>query len=280
MRPTLSIAAAIDITVVGLTFGTGDAALLFVHMMLVVLGYALWLRPGRAIGFAAAMAGIFGPAVLLLAGGIVARLPPAGRPPLPLPDRVTRARPARRGASLAVARMLDGRILYAEPDTLHSLVTVMRHGKVADRRRALETAVRSFQPALSPLVALALTDSDQTIRALAAAASARVVQNLSDSRATLEAKGADGEARATLLALLADHARANLLLSDSQRAHLRDDALALLDDGTPHSVRIEALWAAGDYAAIDALLTAKDAIPMEDDRMARAVAWWRNSAAA
>ncbi|KQM23831.1 MULTISPECIES: hypothetical protein [unclassified Sphingomonas] len=280
MKPMLPIAAAIDVAVVGLALSSGEAVLLFVHVPLVVLGYVLWLRQGRSIGFAAAMAGIFGPAALIGVGGIVARLPRTSRPPLPLPDRVIRARPARRGASLAVARMLDGRVLHAEPDTLHSLVTVMRHGKVADRRRALETVVRSFQPALSPLIALALTDSDQTIRALAAAASARVVQNLSDGRAMLEAKGADGEARATLIALLADHARANLLLSDSQRAHLRDDALALLDDATPHAVRIEALWAAGDYAAIDALVAAADPTPVEDDRMVPATAWWRNSAAA
>lgn len=279
MKPALPIAAAIDVAVVGIALGNGEAVLLLVHVVLVALGYALWLRQGRAIGFAAAMAGIFGPAALLLVGGIVARLPRATRPPLPLPDRVIRARPARKGASLAVARMLDGRILHAEPDTLHSLVTVMRHGDVADRRRALETVVRSFQPSLSPLIALALTDSDQTIRALAAAASARVVQNLSDGRTTLEAKGADGEARATLIALLADHARANLLLSDSQRAHLRDDALALLDDDTSDAVRIEALWAAGDYAAIDALLAAHGT-PVDGGRMAQATAWWRDNAAA
>ncbi len=278
MKLALPLAAAIDVGVVGFGALSGRGGLLAVHALLVALGYALWLHRGHRVDFASAMAGIFGPAALLLVGWIVARLPRDGRPPLPLPELAARARPAQRGASLAVARMLDGRVLHADAETLHSLVTVMRHGHVAERRRALETVVRSFQPALSPLIALALTDSDQTIRALAAAASARVVQNLAVGRASLEANTADRETRATLVALLADHARANVLLSDSQRGHLRDDALALLDEETTDAVRIEALWAAGDYAAIDALVAANGSVG--GDRMAQATLWWRNSAAA
>ncbi|WP_230635976.1 hypothetical protein [Sphingomonas sp. Leaf4] len=279
MRWALPVAAAIDLGVIAFGVVGGGAVVLAAHALLVAVGYALWLREGRRVDFASAMAGIFGPAALLLVGWIIVHLPRVERPPLPLPELAARARPGQRGASLAVARMLDGRVLHAEAETLHSLVTVMRHGHVAERRRALETVVRSFQPALSPLIALALTDSDQTIRALAAAASARVVQNLAVGRAALEADAANGETRATLIALLADHARANVLLSDSQRGHLRDDALALLDDDNADAVRVEALWAAGDYAAIDALVAGADR-PVGGERMAQASAWWRDSAAA
>ncbi len=276
MNRALAALALADIAVLAAGGSIGGVIALPVHGALAAAGYALWLRGGRQVDFAAAILGVFGPAALLVAGWVAARIPPARRTPVPLPEPAQRGGGGQRGASLAVARMLDGRVLHARPDTLHSLVTVMRHGTVAERRRALETVVRSFQPALSPLIALALTDGDQTIRALAAAASARVVQNLAVARAALEANGDDAEARAALAALLADHARANVLLSDSQRTHLRDDALALLAPDEGHATRIEALWAAGDYAAIDALAGTLpgDALPGD------ALAWWRDAAAA
>ncbi len=184
---------------------------------------------------------------------------------------------AQRGARLAVARMLDGRVHHATPDTLSSLVTIMRHGAVAERRRALETVVRSFEPALSPLIALALTDSDQTIRALAAAASARVAENLVLARERLSARVADGvdpDAATSLATLLADHARSDVLLSDSQRLHLREDAVSMMVAAVPagnsdprsatrDALMIEALWAAGDYDAIDRMALAIEAIAIE-----------------
>lgn len=281
-------------------WGAGWAAgippgwILAAHAGLSAVGYALWLRHGRAIGLAPAILGAVGPVGLMI-GVLTHRAGTPGAVATHDDDAVFGPMPAlrrHRGAMLAVARMLDGRVHHGEPDSARSLVTMMRHGDVGDRRRALETVVRSFQPALSPLVALALTDGDQTIRALAAAASARVVQNLALSRVAIEARiaaGTDPEAAATLATLLADHARFNVLLSDSQRAHLRADAVAILTAGgavTSDDAVVEALWAARDYAALDRIAAAPVAGPvahMDGDVVrgtAAGIAWWRGQAAA
>lgn len=257
MTPRLVALAILDAAVLGGgLLGLPVGGVLLAHAALTIGGFAAWLRGGGTIGFAPVILGLLGPVAILLAA-------PVGRPfarrrhvdvELPFADP---GQVGRTGADLEVARMLDGRVLHAEPETLYSLVTIMRHGDVATRRQALETVVRSFQPALSPLIALALTDTDQTIRALAAAAAARVGQNLTLARTALETHAIDDpEASATLAALLADHARGDVLLSDAQRAHLRDDAVAILH-ATPgegdETTLLEALWAAGDYAAIDRL---------------------------
>jgi len=283
-----------------LVLGVGVGWVMAVHSALTILGLAVWLRRGAAGGFASAMLGVLGP-IGLLAALPLGRLSRAGVPRASddLFGRVS-PRMARRGARLAVARLLDGRIRHATPETLGSLVTIMRHGNVAARRRALETVVRSFEPALSPLIALALTDRDQTIRALAAAASARVVENLASARERLSARialaaeGPDGtDAAQTLARLLADHARADVLLSDSQRIHLREDAVATIAAGTPdgggtadardrQTMLLETFWANGDYAAIDTMVAAIETQPADaaTREMARLAQWWRAGAAA
>ena len=283
-----------------LVLGVGVGWVMAVHSALTMLALAVWLRRGAAGGFASAMLGVLGP-IGLLAALPLGRLSRAGVPRASdeLFGRVS-PRMARRGARLAVARLLDGRIRHATPETLGSLVTIMRHGNVAARRRALETVVRSFEPALSPLIALALTDRDQTIRALAAAASARVVENLASARERLSARialaaeGPDGtDAAQTLARLLADHARADVLLSDSQRIHLREDAVATIAAGTPHgggtadardrqTMLLETFWANGDYAAIDTMVAAIETQPADASTrdMARLAQWWRAGATA
>ncbi len=252
------------------------------HAALSGFGFATWLRGEHHLSFAAAVVGVFGPL------GILATLPFArrSRPSALRSDEAMFGPPARRigqrGATLAAARMLDGRVHHAGPETLTSLMAILRHGDVSARRRALETVVRSFEPRLSPLIALALTDRDQTIRALAAAASSRVAQNLLSTRATL-AERTDPEAAAVLATLLADHARADVLLSDSQRGHLLDDAVALMpaDDAGHRSLTFESLWAAGDYAAIDTLVDAIAVDPKaERADVVRLATWWRAGAAA
>jgi len=275
---------------------------LVAHALASVIALTLWLRSGAAAGFAAAMLGMMGPLGLLVALPLARFVRPAAhRTDDEMFGPVT-GRSAQRGARLAVARMLDGRVHHATPDTLSSLVTIMRHGAVAERRRALETVVRSFEPTLSPLIALALTDSDQTIRALAAAASARVAGNLVLARARLSARVADGgdpDAVTNLARLLGDHARSDVLLSDSQRLHLREDAVATMaaagsggaDDqhaDMRDALMIEAFWAAGDYDAIDWMATAIQASVDRtghptgaDDRGAATLAnWWLTGAAA
>ena len=243
------------------------------HALLTGVAVRGWLRSGERLGTAPAIAGMAGPVALLAARAFVPTRPAAttGSP--------TDDEPERRAASSGL-RMLDGRVHHAAPDALGSLVTVLRFGAVHDRRRALESVVRSFRPALSPLLAIALTDRDQTIRALAAAAAARVGQKLTDARTGAEPPAAGSEDdRPTLAALLVDHARNNVLLSDSQRHHLLDDALALLDgdasDGLRRQTRIEAHWAAGDYEAVDTLVAEtalEDAVGT-----AAAVDLWRRS---
>ena len=259
----LGTLAALDLAVLAIAaLGGAAPPLLLVHVALTLLAAVVWLLGGR-IGVAPAVVGILGPLPLLACCLLFPGTKLLPRRHLAADDEDA-PRPA---PAAAVARLLDGRVRHAAPDMLGSLATMMRHGDVPARRNALETVVRSFEPALSPLVALALTDGDQTIRALAAAAAARVVQNLGEARAALEHRIAAGDpaAAAALAALLADHARANVLLSASQRQQLRGDALALRRD--PH-VAIEAAWAAGDYAAIDRLAAEAP------------LAWWRAEARA
>ncbi|MBD8733692.1 hypothetical protein [Sphingomonas sp. CFBP 13706] len=275
---------------------------LAVHAVASGIGLTLWLRSGAVAGFAAAMLSVMGPLGLLVALPLARFVRPAAYRSDDEMFGPVAGRSAQRGARLAVARMLDGRVHHATPDTLSSLVTIMRHGAVAERRRALETVVRSFEPALSPLIALALTDSDQTIRALAAAASARVAENLVLARARLSARladDADPDAATNLARLLGDHARSDVLLSDSQRLHLREDAVATMaaavSDGaddrhadTRDALMIEAFWAAGDYDAIDRMATAiqpsvdrTDAPIGVNDRGASTLAnWWLTGAVA
>ena len=300
----LTALALLEMVVLTACWLSGPAAgwALAVHAVASGIGLIIWLRSGAAAGFAAAMLGVMGPLGLLVALPLARTVRPAAHRSDDEMFGPVAGRSAQRGARLAVARMLDGRVHHATPDTLSSLVTIMRHGAVAERRRALETVVRSFEPALSPLIALALTDSDQTIRALAAAASARVAGNLVLARARLSARVADGgdpDAVTNLARLLGDHARSDVLLSDSQRLHLREDAVATMaaagsggaDDqhaDMRDALMIEAFWAAGDYDAIDWMATAIQASVDRtghptgaDDRGAATLAnWWLTGAAA
>ncbi|MDR6147941.1 hypothetical protein QE363_003734 [Sphingomonas sp. SORGH_AS870] len=253
------------------------------HAALSLVTYAVWLRSDPHGGYAAAILGLGGPVGLMLGQGL-GRMGERWATGSAWHDRLdrmfgARAVPARRrGAALEMARLLDGRVYHPAPERLDSLHGVLRHGPVAARRRALETVVRAFEPGLSPLVAQMLNDPDQTIRALAAAASARIVQNLIEQRAVLEARvaGGDSQAAVTLARLLAEHGRANRLLSDTQRQHLCADAARLLRahglGAEADALAIEAAWAAQDYAAIDRLHAL--ACESDDDAL-----WWRMEAA-
>jgi polysaccharide biosynthesis protein PelE len=126
-----------------------------------------------------------------------------------------------------LARILDGRLHYPEPDEVGSLAAMLRHGNLQARYKALEIVVISFEPRLSPLIAMALADEDQTIRALAAAAAAQISYNLAQQRRQLEAKIAPSQNlddRYALALLLADHGCHNQLLPKAQRARLCQEA--------------------------------------------------------
>jgi hypothetical protein len=93
--------------------------------------------------------------------------------------------------------------------------------------------VTSFEPRLSPLIATALTDKDQTIRALAAAAAAQISYNLAQRREELAARIAlknQVNDKFALFVLLADHGCHNVLLSGPQRARLRQEAAGWLGE--------------------------------------------------
>ena len=259
MTRALAVLAALDLLPVVLAFGSPHVAVAL-HVVLTLAAAALWLR-GAAPGVAAAVAVPMGPVALLLAQHLARA--PRGADLLPeMPERPGQA------AKGEIGRLLDGRVRHVASDALGSLAVVLRHGDIAARRSALEAVVRSFEPALSPLVALALSDRDQTIRALAAAAAARITQNLALTRERLEA---GGEAtRRALADFLGEHARDNVLLSDTQRMQLRTDMVALLAPGEAVELRAEAAWAAGDYAQLDALVA--DA---PEGRLASLRGWWR-----
>lgn len=128
-----------------------------------------------------------------------------------------------------LARILDERIRYPEVDEIGSLAGMLRHGSLQSRYKALETVVTSFEPRLSPLIIIALSDEDQTIRALAAAAAAQISYNLTQQRQELEAKIAPSQNmddRYALAILLTDHGCHNQLLPHAQRMRLCQEAAA------------------------------------------------------
>lgn len=132
-----------------------------------------------------------------------------------------------------VGRILEDRIRYPDGDEIGSLATMLRYGNLQARYRALETAVISFEPRLSPLIVMALSDEDQTIRALAAAAAAQVSYNLAQQRSELQARIAPSqriEDRYALAMLLADHGCFNELLPQGQRSRLCQEASRKLDE--------------------------------------------------
>lgn len=124
-----------------------------------------------------------------------------------------------------IARLLDERVLFPRPERVESLAVILSHGDLESRCKTLETVVRSFEPRLSPLVAKALADPDQTVRALAAAASAQISANISERVARIEAEAEanadmDVDDRYDFGMLLFNHGSYNVLLSQSQRAIL------------------------------------------------------------
>lgn len=177
-------------------------------------------------------------------------------------------------------RIADDRLHSPEAAQLMAFTTLMRHGDVAVRQQVVTTVVRNFDPRLSGLIAMALTDPDQSIRTQAAAAVAEIDQDLARTRARLAAR-TDRRAAWDLSGLLAVHVEHDRLLSAANRTAMRDAAIALLerlaatlrpdDPEQPAIARRHArlLLAAGHADAAAALL-----LPVVDvdDRDARGLA--------
>jgi polysaccharide biosynthesis protein PelE len=133
----------------------------------------------------------------------------------------------------ALARMLDGRVRHPASERIESLKMTLQFGELPARRKALESIVRSFEPRLSPLLAIALADTDQTIRALAAAASAQISFDVLQWSAEMEdslTQNASGVESAALVMFLASHGCHDVLLPQSQRVHLCRTTAQYLED--------------------------------------------------
>ncbi|MCE7796316.1 hypothetical protein LWE61_07035 [Sphingobium sufflavum] len=265
---------------------------LLLHLALSLAALALWWRGGTARRFAPVLAMALGPVAIACAmaapaiGALARRLRLLGLPTRDGDEPIV----VRGSGGAMVARLLDGRVRHPDPDNLGSLIGVLRHGTVDERRGALEAAVRSFDPRLSTVVAKALTDDDQTIRALAAAASNLLSQRLVEERAALAEARAKGEKpRVTRLsALLMDHSRFDILLSDTQRQQVAKEAILARTaqperDGVQGRIGDEALlihaledsWKAHDFETLD-LLCAKAAQSrgLTQDPVWTAAGWW------
>jgi polysaccharide biosynthesis protein PelE len=135
----------------------------------------------------------------------------------------------------ALARMLDGRVRHPTADRIESLKMTLQYGDLTARRKALESIVRSFEPRLSPLLAIALADADQTIRALAAAASAQISFDVLQWSTEMEDslnQNTSGIESAALVMFLASHGCHDVLLPQSQRVHLCRTTAHYLEDMT------------------------------------------------
>jgi len=147
--------------------------------------------------------------------------------------------------------MLDRRITFPAAEQIESLSAILRGGSLPARRKALETAVRSFEPRLSKLISAALRDDDQTIRALAAAAAAQVSHNLAQQLEELEGPDRSFDTSYARAMLLYDHGCHNVLLPHTLRSKHRRAAFADLQECRRNAP-------AGDHrlgAIVDALST-------------------------
>lgn len=255
--------AWMDLAIVAVWFYEGAAAsatIGFLHLGVTLAAARLAWRGGEGwspwswSGLALPLGIVLGaPGILVLLG-----LRPFGRR---LSHRMTRTTKIHSGERRRVrndqdevARLLDGRVCIPGADDVEALCAILRHGTLERRCAALQAVVRSFEPALTPLVAIALADADQTVRALAAATSAQISANLAERIAHIEAEPVlDLEERYDFAMLLFEHGCRNVLLSRSQAAHLRSSArlrlaAVLNDQMLPSKMRAAAEVAMGKLA--------------------------------
>lgn len=131
-----------------------------------------------------------------------------------------------------VDRVCDNRVRHPSPGELSSFYDILRFGNVTMRQRVVATVVRSFEPALAPVIARALTDPDQSVRAQAAAAATDFQNNFTSRRRALEARAAssgDPAAKTELAMLLGQNAEI-VLFSDTVRATLLNESIAALTE--------------------------------------------------
>lgn len=229
------------------------------HLMSSLGALSIWWLSPMPRRFAPIIGCAIGPLGVL--GGIM--LPPVlgliRRPPRPQPTKFTAQTSeadAEEDAGMAlVNQLLDGRLYHPAPQSMGSLVTMIRFGSVPERIAALSNVVRNFDARLAEIVVHALNDPDQTVRALAAATAAQVTQTVAIDRDRL--KSASSRARLEAAARLSLHAHHNTLLSDSLRAAITHE-ICTIPEATGRLIQamlrpldVENEWREQDFAAID-----------------------------
>lgn len=271
-------------------------------------------RSARPGGAAVWVACALGPAGILVVFA-AQRMLRGRRFTLPLAGTTAQAGESER-APITATRILDERVRHCDADRLGSLTRVFRRGTTSDRQAAIEAVISRFEPRLTPIIALALADRDQTIRALAASASTQIAQRLARRKAHLEVAIAHGGQIAdqiVLADLLAAHGRHDVLLSDTQRERISNQARVLfratLDglasddpayvkiverlhalepedavtslDALPLAAACDRLWRARDFAGLARRCAMPDALALRTgDPLHAAAAFWREAAAA
>jgi len=194
------------------------------HALLMLATLRLALAGPAPIAMIAAAA--LGP-IAVFPAWIANRLRPAPKPRALVRDR-RGPTPGQAADRRLTDRIADDRLHSPEADRMLHFTDLLRHGDVALRQRVVTTVVRNFDPRLSPLIVMALTDADQSLRTQAAAAVAEIEQALSRARTALE--GQPGRRAAwDLTGLLAEHVLHNRLLSEPNRRGMCAAAIAVLD---------------------------------------------------
>lgn len=289
LNPVMPLLAVADLAVIwgGATTTLASGTSLLLHLMLSTVATAVWWRSGIARRLAPALVMTLGPAAMLVAinaPSLRAVLRTGQDRDRGIPGVApTSSEATRFDGHASIARLLDGRVHHPEPRNLGSLMVVLDHGTLPERRSALETAVRNFDPRLSPVIARALSDSDQTIRALAAAAASRIAAKLAETRQTFaQALASDDhgpipELRRQLIA----HAHHDVLLTEAQREAIRIEAAAgaCHDPAGAAGSRLYdaamALWQARDFDGFDRLCrkAVREGLHLEPP-LRGAIAWW------
>ena len=243
MITTLILSSIADVTLLSLYLWVmPDLGISFAiaHLALTLVALARTIGGGEGKpnihGFALPVGAAFGPLGMLVLVLTLSRLRVYHRKRR-LSYRIAKARRQRISGPITprerLVRILDDRVRYPTADEVNSLAEILRYGNLQSRYKALEIAVKSFEPRLSSLILAALTDEDQTIRALAAAAASQVSSNLLFQRNELEARiGFAGtvDDRYALALLLADHGCHNELLPQAQRLRLCQEAMGKMDE--------------------------------------------------
>lgn len=154
-----------------------------------------------------------------------------------------------------VRQLFDGRLYHPAPQTMGSLLTMIKLGSVSERIGALSAVVRNFDARLTVIVVHALNDPDQTVRALAAATAAQVAQTVARDRDRLKSESSQDRLEAA--ERLSAHAQHNALITDASRATILQEIRAI-PEATGRVVRallrpfeVEEAWRERAYSKID-----------------------------